>query len=114
VHGPEERHRPPESPATIPPVTPSTLAYVTPETLKWARESIGYDVVEAAGKVGVQMWQLMAAEEGAELLTLRQAERAARVYERPLATLFLPGRRPSKTFTRCWMSCRPGMTSWSG
>lgn len=67
-----------------------TFAHVTPEVLRWARESIGYSIQDAAEKMGVPWYRLAGAEEGADLLTLRQAEDAARTYERPLAALFLP------------------------
>jgi Zn-dependent peptidase ImmA (M78 family) len=70
-------------------VAPSTLAYVTPAVLRWARESIGYDLGEAASRLHLSGWQLEAAEEGVDLLTLRQAESAAKLYERPLAALYL-------------------------
>jgi Zn-dependent peptidase ImmA (M78 family)/transcriptional regulator with XRE-family HTH domain len=70
-------------------VAPSTLAYATPTVLRWARESSGYSLEEAAQKIGVRWSKLMKVEEGADLLTLRQAERAADVYERPLAALFM-------------------------
>jgi Zn-dependent peptidase ImmA (M78 family)/transcriptional regulator with XRE-family HTH domain len=66
------------------------LAYVTPEVLRWARESTGYSLKEAARKIGVHAWRLELAEQGDDLLTLRQAEKAAETYERPLAALFLP------------------------
>lgn len=45
---------------------------------------------EAAGKLGTKRERLEEAERGDGNLTLRQAERAARVYERPLAALFAP------------------------
>jgi len=66
------------------------LAYTRPEVLRWARESAGYDVFQAAEKIGIPWSQLEIAEEGVDYLTLRQAEKAADVYERPLAALFLP------------------------
>lgn len=68
----------------------ATRAHVTPEVLRWARESIGYDVEEAARRIGVKAENLEAAEAGDLMLTLRQVERAARVYDRPLAALFMP------------------------
>jgi Zn-dependent peptidase ImmA (M78 family) len=71
-------------------VATSTPAHVTPEVLRWARESLGYTLDEAAGKIKVAVEKLDAAERGDALLTLRQAERAADVYDRPLAALFLP------------------------
>jgi hypothetical protein len=71
-------------------MAPSTLAHVTPEVLRWARESVGYDLVNAAARIGVKPEKLEAAESGDLMLTLRQAERAAYVYDRPLAALFMP------------------------
>jgi Zn-dependent peptidase ImmA (M78 family) len=67
-----------------------TLAHVTPEVLRWARESVGYDVGDAAARIKLKPEQLELAERGEKKLTLRQAERAADVYERPLAVFFLP------------------------
>jgi len=67
-----------------------TVAHIEPEVLKWARESAGYTTRRAADKIGLEKWQLEMIEGGGDLLTLRQAEMAAAVYERPLAALFLP------------------------
>lgn len=67
-----------------------TPANVMPEVLRWARESIGYDLEEAARRIGVSGRKLARAERGEERLTLRQAEKAANVFNRPLAALFLP------------------------
>jgi Zn-dependent peptidase ImmA (M78 family) len=67
----------------------STLAYVTPPVLRWARESIGYAVEDAAERIRVKPEKLQGAEKGDLYLTLRQAERAAEVYHRPLAVLFM-------------------------
>jgi Zn-dependent peptidase ImmA (M78 family)/DNA-binding XRE family transcriptional regulator len=71
-------------------VATSPPAYVKPEILRWARESIGYALDDAARKIGVRTEKLAQAEKGEQLLTIRQAEKAAHVYERPLAALFLP------------------------
>jgi Zn-dependent peptidase ImmA (M78 family) len=68
----------------------STLAHVTPHVLRWARESVGYEIGDAAEKIGVKPEKLDGAERGDLMLTLRQAERAASVYHRPLAALFMP------------------------
>jgi Zn-dependent peptidase ImmA (M78 family) len=68
----------------------STLAHVTPDVLRWARESVGYDIGDAAERIRVKPEKLQQAERGDKKLTLRQAERAASVYERPLAVLFMP------------------------
>jgi transcriptional regulator with XRE-family HTH domain len=70
--------------ATSPP------AHIKPEVLRWARESIGYALEDAAGKIGVSPEKLALAEKGKQLLTIRQAEKAAHAYERPFAALFLP------------------------
>lgn len=68
----------------------SLPAFITPASLRWARESIGYDLEDAARRIGVRVEKLERAERGEDHLTLRQAETAARSYERPLAALFLP------------------------
>jgi Zn-dependent peptidase ImmA (M78 family) len=68
----------------------STLAHLTPDVLRWARESVGYDIGDAAARIRVNPEKLKQAERGDQKLTLRQAERAASVYERPLAVLFMP------------------------
>ena len=67
-----------------------TLAYTTPDVLRCARESVGYELEDAAARIGVNPEKLALAETGEGMLTLRQAERAADVYERPLAALFMP------------------------
>jgi transcriptional regulator with XRE-family HTH domain len=59
---------------------PRALAYTEPDVLRWARESAGYTVEQAAEKIGIARWQLEMAEEGVDYLTLRQAERAADAY----------------------------------
>lgn len=69
---------------------PTTRAVVTPSALRWARESAGYEVAEAARRIGVTDERLELAEAGEHLLTMRQAEVAARLYDRPLAALFVP------------------------
>ena len=68
----------------------STPAYVTPQVLRWARESLGLELEEAATLIKAPAERLALAEAGEGHLTLRQAERAAKVYDRTLATLFLP------------------------
>ena len=69
---------------------PITLAYVTPDVLRWARESVGLSTHEAAAQLKIYAWQLELAESGDELLTFRQVERLAEIYDRPLAVLFMP------------------------
>lgn len=67
-----------------------TLAYANPDVLRWARESAGFTVQEAAARIGIPWSKLEMAEDDVDYLTLRQAEKAAQVYERPLAALLLP------------------------
>ena len=71
-------------------MTTGTLAYATPEVLRWARESAGLTLLEAAARIGVDWFRLEGAERGEDNLTLREAEEAAKIYERPLALLFAP------------------------
>ncbi len=71
-------------------MSPRTLAHATPELPRWARTSAGYDIASAAKRIGIMPEKLEAGESGGANLTLRQAERAANVYERPLAALFMP------------------------
>jgi Zn-dependent peptidase ImmA (M78 family)/DNA-binding XRE family transcriptional regulator len=68
----------------------SPAAHVTPAVLRWARETSGLSQETAAQKISVTEQKLGAAEIGDEFLTLRQAEKAARVYGRNLADLFRP------------------------
>jgi Zn-dependent peptidase ImmA (M78 family) len=68
----------------------TSRAEIPPAVLRWARESAGYGLDQAAAKLAVSVEKLGAAERGERYLTLRQAENAARAYGRPLASLFLP------------------------
>lgn len=77
-----------------------TRAYVTPAALRWARESIGFEIDEAANRVGVKPERLEQAERGEWQLTLRQAEEAARLYQRLFAALFVPFSSPRGSRTR--------------
>ena len=77
-----------------------TLAYVTPKVLLWARESAGYSAEDAAAAINLSWSELEMVESGHNLLTLRQAERLAKLYGRPLATFFLaapPAEEPQET-----------------
>lgn len=68
----------------------SPQAVVTPSALRWARESSGFSIDEVAKRLNVNSEKLQRAEAGDDFLTLRQAETAARMFERPLAALFVP------------------------
>lgn len=65
-------------------------APVAPEVLRWARESAGLASEAAAARIGIAPSRLAEAESGGPPLTLNQARRAADVYQRPFALLFLP------------------------
>ena len=71
----------------------SIPALVNPPLLVWAREEAGYATPEAAaGKVGVSAEKLKAWEsgDGGARPTLRQAEKLAAVYHRPMPVFYLP------------------------
>lgn len=68
----------------------TTRAHTEPSVLKWARESAGIAIADAAHQIGVKPEVLEAAESGRHQLTLRQVEVAARAYSRPIAALFMP------------------------
>lgn len=68
----------------------SPPAVVTPAALRWARETVGYTIEEAARRLNVKPDKLDRAERGTDTLTMRQAEAAARIFHRPLAALFVP------------------------
>lgn len=69
----------------------SIPALVNPSVLVWAREEAGYAMPEAAAeKIGVPAEKLRAWESGEERPTLRQAEKLAAVYHRPMSAFYLP------------------------
>ena len=64
------------------------LAPVNAKVLAWARFESGYDLEEAAAKLRISAQRLAAWETGEEQPTLRQAERLAALFHRPLPVLF--------------------------
>lgn len=66
------------------------MARATPSVLRWARESAGLAIEQAASRVGVDADKLSAAERGEKPLTFSQLKEAAGAYKRPLAIFFLP------------------------
>src|SRR4051794_12794664 len=61
---------------------------------------MGYTLQDAAHHLGVWPYEIEAAEEGADYLTMRQAEALAKFYSRPLAVLFMrepPVEEPPET-----------------
>lgn len=65
-------------------------AYVVPEMLKWARETAGIELSVIAQKVKKDIEIITQWENGNEYPTMRQAEKLARIYKRPLAVFYLP------------------------
>lgn len=66
------------------------LAPVTPSVLRWARESIGVSLDEAARRAGVTVERVEAWEAGAAEPTVAKLRALAKLYQRPLAIFFLP------------------------
>ena len=84
-------------------MTQSPPAHVSPVALRWARETVGLPIEDAAKKIRVNIDKLERAEAGDDHLTFRQAETAANVYRRPLAMLFVskpPDEESSETVFR--------------
>jgi Zn-dependent peptidase ImmA (M78 family)/DNA-binding XRE family transcriptional regulator len=66
------------------------LAPVTPEVLRWARESIGASLADAAARAGVSEDRVRAWESGEAEPTVAKLRALARLYQRPLSVFFLP------------------------
>lgn len=64
-------------------------AIIKPSLLRWARESIGMYIEEAASKIRVSEEKLRTWEIGDARPTINQLRTAANVYKRPLAVFFL-------------------------
>jgi transcriptional regulator with XRE-family HTH domain len=67
----------------------SIPALVNPPLLVWVREEAGYSPDEAAERVRVPVEKLRAWASGEKQPTLRQAERLAAIYHRPMPVFFL-------------------------
>lgn len=80
------------------------LAIVKPALLRWARETTGMNVDDAAPKIGVKPDRLRDWEEGRLRPSVPQLRNAARVYKRPFAVFFLseppPQPEPPHDFRR--------------
>ncbi len=71
-------------------MTTRTKAAVKGAVLAWARSSAGYEVAQAADKLGVDTDLLEAWEADEAQLSIPQLRKAAALYKRPLAVFFLP------------------------
>jgi len=72
------------------------LAPVTPAVLRWARETVGASVEDAARRAGVTEDRIRAWESGDAEPTLAKLRALAKLYQRPLSIFFLP--QPPKSF----------------
>jgi Zn-dependent peptidase ImmA (M78 family) len=70
------------------PRTPEAL--IKPELLVWARQSAGFSLEAAAGKLRMPEDRLRSWEVGAARPTVAQLRKAANLYKRPLAIFYLP------------------------
>jgi len=66
------------------------LAPVTPTVLKWARESIGASLDDAAKRANVTEDRIASWERGEAEPTVAKLRDLAKLYQRPLAVFFLP------------------------
>jgi len=72
------------------------LAPVTPAVLRWARESVGATLSDAATRAGVSEERVLAWESGEAEPTVAKLRALAKLYQRPLSVFFLP--KPPITF----------------
>lgn len=68
----------------------SIPALVNPSLLVWAREEAGYSLKTAAEKIRMPLEKLGSWESGEAKPTLRQAEKMAKLYNRPFSVFCLP------------------------
>jgi Zn-dependent peptidase ImmA (M78 family)/DNA-binding XRE family transcriptional regulator len=68
---------------------PSVRANVKAEILAWARDTAGYQLEEAAQKLGIKPERLLMWESGEGNPTINQLRKMAKVYKRPVAVFFL-------------------------
>lgn len=71
-------------------------ALINPEVLRWARESAGLSVDDAAKKATVKPEKLAAWEAGDDRPSIPQLRKLARVFRRPIALFYLS--KPPRTF----------------
>lgn len=71
-------------------------AYINNIILIWARESANLHVETVAKKISCKIETLENWEQGIDFPTINQAEKLAKIYNRPLAVFYLP--QPPKDF----------------
>ena len=67
----------------------SVEALVNADVLRWARDSAGFDLDDAAKKIGVSPYKLLLWEEGETRPTIKQLFKLSSVYKRPATTFYL-------------------------
>lgn len=82
---------------------------INPDLLVWARETAGYSVEAAAGKLGVKAEKLDAVENGKPSPSFALLKKAADIYKRPLAVFFLP-QAPERQATVHDFRLQPGVS----
>lgn len=70
-------------------MTARVKALIKPELLVWARTSAGFDVPEAAGRLGINEERLSAWEAGTDSPSIPQLRKLATLFKRPLAVFYL-------------------------
>lgn len=89
-------------------------ALVQPPLLVWAREEAGYTLEQASMRVRFKTEKLHAWETGKTQPTLRQAERLAKIYHKPMSVFYLqaiPKTRPLSADYRRLPGVKPGEES---
>lgn len=70
-------------------------ALINPELLRWARETAGLSIEEAAHRADISLERLVKAESGERNLSTIQLEKFAKACRRPLAAFYLPKPPPA-------------------
>ena len=70
-------------------MTARIKALIKPELLVWARTSAGFDLPEAAGRLGIEEQRLVLWEAGEDSPSIPQLRKLATLYRRPLAVFYL-------------------------
>src|SRR5437667_3890067 len=70
-------------------MSPSPRSDATPSLLKWGRETAGFSVDEVAERLHKESDIIQSWEQGAGHPTMRQLERLAELYKRPLVIFYL-------------------------
>lgn len=77
-------------------MTASVYVPINPELLIWARESAGYDTLDAANRLNISQSKLESMEAGESQITYVQLRTAANLYKRSLAAFFMQAAPPRK------------------